>query len=201
MKIWYIILIFLYSSCKSEKNTAPQEFNQIISDSIGYIRINYNTNLLNFSRIDKGSDSFELRLWSSFAMTDLRSVIILKFYHSEWSLTETTYWVNLNTGNPKGTLEILDSSVTKRKEPAMAYSMIVDSINHFQLNDLPSQQEIPGFADRTADGTTYTLEIATKNYYKIISYRNPKFYDDLSHKKFLKLLNFFQINLGAFVLD
>ena len=199
MKLIYIILILLFSSCKSENVTEERKFRQIISDSLNYKQAKINTTLLNLSDIDKGSDSIEIRLWSILAMTDLRFLTDLKYSDSTWGLTETTFWDAFSSDNSNAKLTELDSSVTKRKRPSIDFEKIIDSINYFQIQTLPSQHEIPNFVNRAADGVSYTLEISTKDYYKIVSYDNPNVYNDSSHRKFLKLLKFFNTNLGAFV--
>ena len=96
---------------------------------------------------------------------------------------------------------MLDNSFTKKIELPKAFSKIIDSINSFHLETIPSQNKIPDFRDKAADGMYYTLELATKNFYKLLLYHNPNKYQDSIHKNVNEILTFFQRNLDAFVLN
>jgi hypothetical protein len=156
---------------------------------------------LNFSQIEKGVDSFELRLWSSVATTDFNFLTILKYSDSTWHLTETRYWIENVKNYPNADLMMLDSSKTKLNFPTRSFEKIIDSIESFRIDLIPSQHQIAGFMDKTADGAYYTLEVATKRYYKLLSYHNPKYYEDSSNKRVVELLNFLERDLRAFVMN
>ena len=196
-----ILLIVLFGSCNLKNSNLKSGFNSIISDTANFKWTQNKTTILNLSQINKGVDSFELRLWCSMAITDLKFVTILKFSNSNWQLTETRYWIDNINRYPNDDLMILDSSFTKKLVPRISFADIIDSINYFCLGVIPTQNKISGFIDRTADGISYTLEVASKNCYKILSYNNPKYYMDDNHKRINSVLKFFQRNLGLFVLE
>ena len=67
--------------------------------------------------------------------------------------------------------------------PWLPYNAILDSIMNYRIDTIPTQWLTPNFEDRTADGTTYIIELSTKHFYKCLTYRNPKYYQEISHQK------------------
>ena len=168
-------------SCASRNDSTSKVFKSFISDSL---RFSYHQNLagaLNLPRINHGVDSFELRLYSSLVLTNLEILTCLRFIDSTWYLTETRYWKDFIANYPKPDIITVDSAITKKINPAIDYSIIIDSINFFDLKNMPDQT--PQQRDRTADGMVYTIEIATKNSYRIISYHNPSNFQDSLHNR------------------
>ena len=152
---------------------------------------------MNLSRIDNGVDSFELRLWFNAVMTDLRTVTILKYTNSTWSLNETQYWYRLLNDWGKHSEFNIDSSVTKRLLPQLTFLQSIDSIKTFRLDTIITQYSIPNFRNNVADGIFYTIEISTKDYYRRISYSNPKYYSDPYDKQISRFLDFMNRNFKA----
>jgi len=154
---------------------------------------------LNLPRIDKGVDSFELRLWCSLAMTNLTTITILRYSDSTWRLTETTYWREPPSDWSKPSTLIIDSSVTRVIAPDLSITAILDSLKGFRLDTFMTQKKIPGFRNMVGDGMSYKIEIATKGFYNLTSYDNPSHYRDGYNSHITQFLNFMKNNLGAFV--
>jgi hypothetical protein len=159
------------------------------------------TNAINLPDITKGVDSFELRLWCDLVITDLKTVTILRYTDSSWKLTETRYWVNTPNEWAKQPELIIDSLTTKRVIPKLPFFQAIDSIESYRLDTAITQRKIPNFEDRTADGMSYTIEIATKNSYRVIYYNNPFSYSDPNDTQITKFLKFMGKNLNAFVIS
>jgi hypothetical protein len=53
-----------------------------------------------------------------------------------------------------------------------------------------SQDEIPNFEYNVADGVTYTMEIATRKYYKVLKYHCPEKFalKEINNRKFVDLI-------------
>ncbi len=66
----------------------------------------------------------------------------------------------------------------------------MDSLNSYDFENLLSQDEIESFTDNVADGVTYTMEIATSKYYKLLTYHCPERFakTEINNKKFLDLI-------------
>ena len=93
----------------------------------------------------------------------------------------------------QGLHTIVDSSYTYRIVPLIPFPNILDTIKHYQLKAIPSQKDIPDFVDRVADGLSYSIELSTKDYYKLISYHSPNLQNDnfgynAKMTKFLKFM-------------
>jgi hypothetical protein len=201
-----LILILLYSCTdRASDNHNRQESvgkDKILVDSSTWaMRLMRLANTLNLPRIDKGVDSFELRLWSSLSGTDLQILTILRFSDSAWCCTESRYWVGSIDEWGKNRSLYADSVFTRRILPKTPFNIILDTLNQYELFKLPSQHEIPGFVDKTADGMNYTLEISTSQSYKVIKYRNPQYYNDTLNRKITSLLKFLNHSINAFVME
>jgi hypothetical protein len=156
---------------------------------------------LNLSQLDKGVDSFELRIWNDgiFIENDL---YILKYGKSGMMATNIRYGTRypkpnekvFDTISPDITSLIIDSFKTKRIFSIANSKLILDTIKSFYLDTIPSQNQIPNFSDNIADGFSFTIELATKNSYKILYYHCPEYYSskgEINSKKIEKFLLFF----------
>ncbi len=212
-----IISIITLSSCSCNSQTARTDFKVILPDTSKTHRSNWFydelINLcseLNFPRLDKGVDSLSIRIWIS-GMIIPHDVISLSYSNGNWFATKTYYWTSFPQIGEKGykggiTIEgmtqmILDSSNTFRIKPNIPFSKLVDTIQYFNILNIPNQNEIPNFRDRVVDGFEYTIEIATKTYYKIISYHCPDVYakEEINNKKVAEFLKFVSRSLTGFM--
>jgi hypothetical protein len=205
MKVFYPILLLTLTCCNERPSVKENNFKTYSDTTLIYGVSKHEwhqklTDAFNLPRIDQGVDSFEMRLWCSLSMTDIRTITILRYSDSTWKLTETRYWVqNMRNWN-KNSKYILDSLITKNIIPGSAFSTIINSIQKFELNTLPTQDKIPGFHNGVSDGMNYQIEIATKNYYHRLSYANPFHYQDKHNKKISNFLMFCKTNLKAFIM-
>jgi hypothetical protein len=179
----------------------------VYSDTTKILGVSYNqwhqtlTDAINLSHIDKGVDSFELRLWCDAAMTNISIVTILKYTDSTWRLNQTRYWTKAIGKLGESRRFSFDSSETKKVIPDLAFEQIFDSLQCFRLDTLPTQLDIPNFRDKVADGMTYIIEVSTKKYYRQLSYSNPFYYDDPYNKQASNFLKFMAQHLNAFVIQ
>lgn len=187
MKLFFLstLLVFIIS-CHSGNMPNPKTFRNL-SDTSWFDLIREKATKLSLPKITQGVDSFELRFWTNYSLTDL------KFSGSVWQLTRTLFRITYENENRD---MVLDTAVARTITPKIGYSKLIDSIEHFNIAQIPSQSQILGFIDNSWDGMTYTCEVATKNYYKMIVYHNPKSYSDSIHQKVNKLFDFFNRNIG-----
>jgi hypothetical protein len=174
MKVPSLFILFFIFSCTSKTSQKtieePIKINKVVlSDSSWTNKLAV---ALNLPIIDHGVDSFELRLWSSLTMTDLQTLTILRFSDGIWHCTESRYWIDAIDEWGRNQSLIADSVLTRKITPRSPIKTIIDSLDHYEIFKIPSQQEIPNFVDRTADGISYTLELAGPNRYYKVSYRN-----------------------------
>lgn len=183
---------------QNKSNNSTKKTETAVNDSSWTTRLSI---ALNLPTINRGVDSFELRLWSSLSITDIRNVIILRFSGGRWHCTESQYWVETIDEMGVNSALSADSIQTKKVLPAIPYKDLLDSIKHYEIWNIPTQQDIPDFVDRTADGMTYTLEIAQPHKYYSVTYRNPQAYTDPANEKFNALLKFLSRSINVFTIQ
>jgi hypothetical protein len=183
----FISTLFTLWSCNSNDKPPQKEAKQDRRDSIELARQrdlqNYlaeEAAILKLSPINKGVDSFELRLWVSSMLVE-HDLILLSYKDSAWQSFKIRYFRS-------------EDGVThfKKKEIKSAFSAIflADSLKQIDFANMPSQENIKNFVDDVADGVTYNLEIATKYSYKLITYHCPEHFakSESNNKKFLDLI-------------
>jgi len=181
-------VVFLLLSCKADTRSAEKAFMNLATDSLFSQSLSAKAKELNIPQINCGVDSFELRIWHGHSIVTPNQLMVLKYQDSAWRLTDTDYWFSYQweNGNPKRVL--LDSSISRAVNVPPSISDIIDTLNRFRLDKFPSQQDIPGFIDKVADGRFYHIEIATPYYYKALYYANPHRYDDKYNRRIEWLL-------------
>lgn len=88
---------------------------------------------------------------------------------------------------------VTDSFFTKRIYPNVSFNVILDSLKKFDVLDIPDQNDernmhdfmlipskddIPGLKYDLMDGDDYIIDIAIKNRYNIINYKEPESFED-----------------------
>jgi hypothetical protein len=189
----FIMVILLFSSCGAEILSKQDASFQIITkDSILLQHLSARTKALNLPQINQGVDSFELRVWYGIAIASPNQLITFRYQKPNWTISKTDYWLSYDWENGSPTKILFDSSVSYSWQATSLAGEMINCVQEFRLDTFPNQKDIPGFDDKVADGTFYQIEIATPNYYKAVSYRNPFHYSDIYNQrmgKFIKGLN------------
>ena len=181
----FILAVFVLLSCNSTDSVNKSEpVKAVTVDTIKLARqkaFAEQATKLNLIPIDKGVDSFEMRIWvgSMFVEHDL---IILKYLDTSWLGQKVRYYKSED-----GVTHFKNERLLK---PAITLPLLIDSLRVIQLDKLISQEQIPNFVDNVADGVTYNLEIATKSSYKLLTYHCPEHFSktEINNKKFLDLI-------------
>jgi len=191
----FIILLTLFS-CNTKRPESTNSFRTLVSDTSVTHRpvfeINFSktqSEFLNLPIIFKGVDSFELRVWS-FGIWTRTDLFILRYSQNKWVASNYIYY---DTDNIIDSLHLITKQVANDTASKIQHYLTKDSI----LN-LPTQIAIPNFRDNTADGETFYIEIATKNFYKHLCYHNPEYFTDQYTKQFSRLLNFIESNFKIY---
>ena len=183
-----IAFIFILISCKEQKNNNVEKFQCFVSDTsfthLQYNEIDFSKNrssMLSLSPIEKGVDSFELRIWVTNMMIPKR-LIVLKFDNYKWVAYKYLYYPNE---------KFIDSmTVNCISTPNEVYK-IVSFLTQKEILNLPSQIAIPNFQDNINDGQTCTIEISTKKFYKELEYHCPEhFTKEPNNIKFMGVINY-----------
>jgi hypothetical protein len=177
-----ISTVFVLLSCNSTETSDKKEPVKVPTvDTIKLARqkaFAEQATKLNLTPIDKGVDSFEMRIWvgSMFVEHDL---IILKYSDTSWQTQKVRYYKSED-----GVMHFKNEKIVK---PTLSLPSLIDSLKQIRFDKFISQEEIPNFIDNVADGVTYNLEIATKGNYKLLTYHCPEHFakTELNNKKFL----------------
>jgi hypothetical protein len=179
-----ISLSILLSCNSSETGNINESVKNLTVDTIKLARkkaIAEQATKLNLTPIDKGVDSFEMRIWvgNMFVEHDL---IILKYLDTSWLTQKIRYYQSED-----GVTHFKNEKVSK---PSISLQLLIDSLKEVQLDKLISQEEIPNFIDNVADGVTYHLEVATKENYNLLTYHCPEYFAkaEVNNRKFLDLV-------------
>ena len=144
--------------------------------------------------IENGVDSFELILNIRPALVEAEEYLIVKGIDTEWSGEHLLVSFNRKW---KG----WDSIVTHQFIPKCGWKNFKDTLNNSGLFTLPSQRQIKNFEDGLTDGTNYTLEIATRNTYRRISYHCPGHFHDSINESFWHSLLFIDRNVQLIFIE
>ena len=185
--LFFSIIIYILS-CTTNDAKEHHGFKTLTTDGqVDDIEFGkYRSSMLNLKQINKGVDSFELRIWNFGSPNEL---VILRCLNGAW--ITCNYYYQINGKNIVDSQTVLCHQINAK--------IAISIVNHLTKDDvlkLPSQYAIPNFKDTSIyeGGCTYFLEIATQNFYKTLLYNNPHVHTDSYHKQFLELIRFLENN-------
>lgn len=120
-----------------------------------------------------------------FAFDDREQLIIFGKEEGRWfaNLSELTFIYDKN----RDSLLSISKSVIE-KTPKSGWKLLLDSLNRLKIMSLPDMSDIPNY-ELSTDGNGVTIEIASKNRYRVYSYQNPFYYQT----KFVEAQNIVRI--------
>lgn len=142
---------------------------------------------------EKGTDSFELRLWKMKSDHIPVALNILKWYKGRWTQYRYTFFqAPLNAPLPQ---QRIDSFVVATADPQDGnWDGYLASLDIAALWAQPSQCEIPGRYDGVAT-ECYAIELADKKKYKFLYYADPASFVQEEHHRLIS--NFIRIFTGT----
>jgi hypothetical protein len=214
MRIILLLFLFAIFSCQNKQNSQDSEDNfefyppnpdiAVYKKQFLEERIEANT-IFNLPDLFKGSkDSIEIRIWPWEAFDWFKDVIIFKLDSTGWrgfhynSLTTPLKDYDGQIIRYSGEKEIGDSVfVVKEIIPKCGWIKLTDSINFFQIKTLPTQMLIKNFIYNVIrDGDDINIEVATKKFYRLISYDNPESYTYNECRKVSEFIRMLQRQFG-----
>jgi hypothetical protein len=124
--------------------------------------------MIGIHSIEGGFDSLQIRIWYGYSRTDSGQLAIISRNQGMWDMQFYYFRYLLDKGKISSISRRVVSSTPKEGWTDFAASLFADSIIQ-----LPDQMKIRDFPDY-ADGNSVIFEVATKNYYRIFSYTEPK---------------------------
>lgn len=178
-----ILLISMYLlSCKhSENNNNKYLSDTLIKDVPEYRNSEYFSRFkhdieakANIGSISEGFDSLQVRVWLPPSHSSTESVVIIKRSSGKWSgeVYDLLYRFD-STGT-----SILDFKKSiKPVVPKSGWQPFMDSLYVLKILTLPDKEKVPGY-EAGYDGEFITVEIATKNLYRVYAYQSPEKFQD-----------------------
>ena len=187
MRALLLFSIITYSlSCTTSVNKNINDFKTLTTDTTDLEFGKYRGSMLNLQQIQKGVDSFELRIWNFGSPNEL---VILRCLDNKWITCNYSY--QIDGRNIVDSQTVLCQQINPQDAVNIVNYLIQDSVLK-----IPSQNVIPNFKDTSIyeGGCTYFLEIATKDFYKNLLYNNPHVHADPYNKQFIRLIKFLEIH-------
>ncbi|HWB93112.1 MAG TPA: hypothetical protein VG605_14720 [Puia sp.] len=126
-------------------------------------------NMMGLRSLEKGFDSLQIRIWYGYARTDTGQLFIFSRKDGKWS-AELYNFVYLMSANKriKGIAKKVSAGLPRQGWPRFS-----EKLFSFMVTTIPDQGEIDNYPDFT-DGDAVIIEVATKDSYRIFSYKEPK---------------------------
>ncbi|MBI2281064.1 MAG: hypothetical protein HYU68_10310 [Bacteroidetes bacterium] len=178
MKI--IIVIFLSSFatiCFSQSTEIVPEL--YIPDSTDIFFSSHNDLLKSTKQKDLkyGTDSIEIRLWKS-TLWSVNEMYVLQNRNNQWSSYLIRYGTVIKTRRYFGvkiSKKEVDFLAKIELEPIESWNKIDSILSSCKVFEIRDQSKLDNARDfNIDDGITYTIEAASKNEYRFITWTNPK---------------------------
>jgi len=182
-----IIIIFSIAACNREKNSVNQSatfavttkpFKKEIptypdgSFDIFYRLTKTKEKQLGLDSLESGFDNLQIRIWYDLSLVRERRLVIIKNTDTNW--TATTYDLQVDWD---GKTETILSKKVKNVTPKSGWANFSKKLLDLNILTLPNQDDIANYGGGF-DGTTYNVEIATKNQYRFYGYWQPEVFQD-----------------------
>jgi hypothetical protein len=150
--------------------------------------------LIGLQSLENGFDSLEIRIWYGYARTDSGQLVILARDKKMWSAKLYMFVYELDQTGSKV------QSINKRQvsaSPRFGWGQFIDSLFKLSINTLPDQYKIADYPEYT-DGNSAIVEVATKQIYRIYSYKEPFLAqtETIYARKIEQALSFIESQLG-----
>jgi hypothetical protein len=125
--------------------------------------------MIGLQSLEGGFDSLEIRIWYGYARTDSSQLVILARDKKMWSAKLYTFVYELDQNGSKV------QSMNKRQRsanPRFGWGQFIDTLFELSVCTLPDQYKIADYPEYT-DGNSVIVEVATKQIYRIYSYKEP----------------------------
>lgn len=144
--------------------------------------------------IENGFDSLQIRIWLGYVFKNQEQVLVLKKQDDGWSGEFIDLFFNYSG---KHKLDSINKQV-KDVRPISGWNEFITKLYQLDFLTLPDDSKISNYSS-DADGDGVTVEIATKDKYRIYSYQSPGIREDSipEAKKIENILQLIEDELGV----
>jgi hypothetical protein len=182
-KLIPLLFVFFIFSCHQQfKKEIP------IRENGSYDLKKQKEKQLQLDSLESGFNSLQIRIWHDYSLVTKRELIIIKKVKDQW--TGKYYDMKVDWDAFKDT-ETITSSKSELIAPNSGWNNFTKKLFELNIKTLPNMADIPGLINDWDDGSTYNIEIATKNQYRFYSYHEPDKFEDKywQAKKMVEILN------------
>jgi len=172
----FLSLFILHSCTAQDKNSdfPPRYVDTTKSFITDIPKFSYGANpgpksrLLGLDNLEKGFNNLQIRIWYDHSLVRFRQLVVIKNIDSIW--TATVYKILVNESGGKLAPKYETRSITL--PPKSGWKTFMKNLIKLNIMTLPDCTQIKGY-NFGEDGTTYVVELATKNTYSYYSYWEP----------------------------
>ncbi len=206
-----IIVILFFASCKGQTySNSPLEFvdttkpfkKEIPTYQNGDVDIFYESaktkqKQLGLDSIENGVDNLQVRVWYDVAPVIDRKLVVITNKDTSWTATIYIYDLQIESDWDGQTETILLKKI-KQVIPKSGWLSFSKKLLDLKILTLPNQDDVKGY-DCGLDGSSYNIEIATKNQYRFYGYWEPQQYQYKfwQAKNMADILKLFETELGV----
>jgi hypothetical protein len=125
---------------------------------------------LQLDSLESGFNSLQIRIWYDYSLVTKRELIIIKKVKNQW--TGMYYKMEVDW-NPFKYTETITNRKSEFITPSFGWDNFTKKLFDLKIMTLPNMADIPGLINDWDDGSTYNIEVATKNQYRFYSYHEP----------------------------
>lgn len=168
------VLTLLFACNNNTQDGITRDIPRYIGGSydIFYLLAKDKQKQLGLDSLENGFHDLQIRIWYDHSLVKERKLIIISNKDSIW--TATIYEMQVEWD---GVSETVVSKKVRDASPKAGWPTFSRRILELQILTLPTQDDVEGYSAGD-DGTTYNVEVATKNSYRFYSYWEPHGYKD-----------------------
>lgn len=174
-----------FNSCKPSLNKGKDQVTLDIQRELdgrlvrSYHYKNEIANRLNLDSLEKGYDSFQIRIWYGYRESDSMQVVVIKNKNnSEWEANLITVIPLFDSSANQ--LTSVNSQI-KEKKPENGWEGLAKIADEIRKLNQDKIRKVLGEGSMTADAHGIAIEIGTKNMYKFYHMENVLYASDLSN--------------------
>ena len=147
---------------------------------LSYVFTKQKASQLNLEPIELGYDSLQLRIWFDYSLAKSRHLIIIRRKDGKW---DCRLYKMLVEWSPRQDSQIVVNKTIKKIVPKMGLDKFMKRLFALDITSLPNGPS------GGMDGTSYEIEVATKDQYRFYEYWSP----DTTEQKFWGSKNMVEI--------
>lgn len=195
--LWGIALLLSACTSHNQRNSAAEVKTAIPTDIFRNVDIYYQSakdrqQQLGLDSLENGFHDLQIRVWYNAALVKERKLVVITNKDTNWTATIYDWQLDRN-----GDTETMLSKKVRQASPKSGWPIFSKKLLDLKVLTLPNQDDVEGYSAGDG-GTTYSVEVATKDQYRFYSYWQPQSCKDRfwEAKNMTEMLQLFETELG-----